>query len=133
MEAQNPVIEQVLVELRLGKKKTHWMWFIFPQLRILGHSELANYFGLDNLAEAINYLEHDILGPRLIQCVQTIMEHSSITATEIFGLVDEKKYRSCLTLFSVASTSATNSKVFNSALAMFFDNQPDQTTLDFIR
>ncbi len=129
VEAQEPVIETVLAELRAGQKRTHWMWFIFPQLCALGRSETAIFYGLENLAEAETYLTHPVLGPRLLECVESAMTGYPKTAHEIFGLPDDLKFRSCLTLFSKAEAAPP---VFGLGLGMFYDG-PDLVTLRLLR
>lgn len=125
VDAQEPVIETVLAELRLGRKQTHWMWFVFPQLRALGTSERATYYGLSDLAEAEAYLKHPVLGPRLINCTEAAMTARSKTAHEIFGSPDDLKFRSCLTLFSQVDAP---DGVLEEALRTFYDG-PDEGTL----
>ena len=102
VEAQLGVYETALAELRAGKKRTHWMWFILPQLRGLGLSEFAIYYGITGLAEARAYLDHPILGPRLRTCVQAVLPYRDVGMHEVFGSPDDMKFRSCLTLFERA-------------------------------
>ena len=125
VEAQDPVIETVLAELRDGRKRTHWMWFIFPQLRALGRSETAIFYGVEDLVEAEAYLADPVLGPRLLECVEAAMTGYPKSAHEIFGSPDDLKFRSCLTLFSEVEGAPS---VFGLASGMFYDG-PDLVTL----
>jgi uncharacterized protein (DUF1810 family) len=129
VDAQEPRIADALAELRAGRKRTHWMWFVFPQLRGLGHSQMAWHFGLQSRAEAAAYLAHPVLGPRLRECVELVLAVRGRTAHEIFGSPDDLKLRSCLTLF--AETEA-GSSVFDRALRQYFDGQPDHATLELL-
>ena len=122
---QDPVIGTVLAELRAGRKRTHWMWFIFPQLRALGRSERAKFFGLADMAEAEAYLAHPVLGPRLVECTLAAMTGHPRTAFEIFGSPDDLKFRSCMTLFSCVKDAPAE---FGRALDLFYDG-PDAATL----
>jgi len=127
VEAQEPVYAHVLAELRAGSKRSHWMWFIFPQIAGLGHSETARHFAISSREEAAAYLEHPILGPRLRKCclLATLVEGRS--ARQIFGTPDDLKFRSSLTLFAeVASDNA----IFKTALQKFFSGEPDALTLE---
>jgi uncharacterized protein (DUF1810 family) len=101
--AQDPVFDTVLNELRAGRKRTHWMWFVFPQLRGLGHSSKAEYYGISSLAEARAYLAQPVLGPRLDLCARTVLEIEAPSLNAIFGSPDDMKFRSCATLFALAS------------------------------
>ena len=127
--AQAPHIEAVEAELAAGRKRTHWMWFVFPQLRGLGHSQLAWHFGLPSAAQARDYLAHAILGPRLRECVDLILAVPDRSAHEIFGSPDDLKLRSCLTLFREIDDAEG---VFGRALDRFFDGQPDSRTLQLL-
>ena len=127
LQAQQPVYENVLRELRSGRKQSHWMWFIFPQLLGLGSSAKANWFGVPSLADAALYLEHPILGQRLIECTRLVNELSGATAEEILGSVDALKFRSAMTLFSRVPGA---SEVFEQALTKYFDGVPDTRTLE---
>ena len=127
--AQAGVWERALAELRAGEKTTHWMWFIFPQLRGLGHSERAHFFGIVSLDEAREYLAHPILGSRLRECTAAVMSHTGLTLTDIFGGIDAAKFRSCMTLFGRA---AEDPSLFQSAIDRHCDGQPDPMTLDLL-
>lgn len=126
VEAQRPLFDRVMDELRAGRKTSHWMWFVFPQLRGLGHSEMADRFAISTLDEAQAYLEHDLLGPRLEQCVRAVLEHRGMNAKQIFGSPDDLKFRSCLTLFMCAQTG---SALYQQALDQFYSGEPDRRTL----
>jgi uncharacterized protein (DUF1810 family) len=129
LDAQAPQVADVLGELRRGRKLSHWMWYFFPQLRGLGVSSTAQFYGIESLDEAIAYLDHDVLGPRLRECVALMNTHRNKTAEQILGVVDAMKFRSSLTLFAKASGDEA---VFIEALARYFDGQPDQRTLDLL-
>jgi uncharacterized protein (DUF1810 family) len=130
VDAQAPVFEQVCAELRAGRKQTHWMWFIFPQLTGLGSSEMARRFAIASLAEAEAYLDHPLLGERLRKCTALVDAIPGKSAYAIFGDPDEMKFRSSMTLFSAASGNATpDRQLFNRALHKYFDDEPDGATL----
>jgi uncharacterized protein (DUF1810 family) len=99
VDAQAPVYRQVVAELSRGRKQTHWMWFIFPQIAGLGFSAMAQRFAIDSRAEAVAYLEHELLGPRLVECTRLVMAASEKPVTDILGSPDDMKFRSCMTLF----------------------------------
>jgi uncharacterized protein (DUF1810 family) len=127
--AQDRVWQQVEAELAAGAKRSHWMWFVFPQIAGLGRSETARYFALGSAAEARAYLDHPVLGPRLRHGVALMLRHESLTAEAILGGVDAAKFRSCLTLFAAV---APEEPLFARALAAFYDG-PDQSTRDLLR
>jgi len=133
IDSQEPIFAAVLEELQAGNKRTHWMWFIFPQLRCLGHSETAKYYGINGLKEARSYLQHPVLGPRLIACIQPVLTHSGTAAVEIFGRIDAKKFQSCLTLFLEASDESKLKELLNSALMLFYKGHTCTATLKFLR
>jgi uncharacterized protein (DUF1810 family) len=124
--AQEPVIAQVLSELRDGQKRSHWMWFVFPQIRGLGQSPMAVRYSISSRAEAEAYLEHPVLGPRLKECTALVIAHKGRSVDEIFGYPDNLKFRSSMTLFDAVLPNS----VFHQALDLFFDGQPDAATLD---
>lgn len=126
VNAQGPVYEDVLLELRSGCKTGHWMWFIFPQLKGLGRSRTAQEFGIASRAEAGAYLAHPVLGPRLIECTRRVNQVEGRTIQEIFGFVDALKFRSCVTLFAQVAGDAA---VFEEALRKYSGGQPDPLTL----
>jgi uncharacterized protein (DUF1810 family) len=126
IEAQATTFETALAELRAGKKESHWMWFIFPQLAALGRSATARFYGIASLSEAQAYFEHQVLGPRLQLCVETLEPWARVrTAEEILGPVDAMKLRSCLTLFDRARPES----IFEQALVHLFAGERDQLTL----
>ena len=118
VDAQNPVFEQVLEELRRGRKESHWMWFVFPQLKGLGSSWMAAKFGVSSLDEAEAYLRHAILGPRLRQCTELVNAIEGRPIEQIFGYPDNLKFHSSMTLFSKASG---DNSAFVTALSKYFD------------
>lgn len=127
VEAQDPVWDDVLDELRAGRKTGHWMWFVFPQLRGLGTSAMAERFGLSGLDEAEAYLAHPVLGPRLREAVALVAAHRDEPPETIFGAVDAMKLRSCLTLFAAA---APGEPAFMALLRQVFGGCPDALTLE---
>lgn len=126
LDAQAPVIGQVRRELRAGRKTSHWMWFVFPQLRGLGQSAMATHYGLAGIEEARAYLAHPVLGARLRECVGLVHAAGGHSAAAILGAVDALKFRSCLTLFAAADPAEP---VFRDALARFFGGSPDPRTV----
>ncbi|WP_342588667.1 DUF1810 domain-containing protein [Rhizobium wuzhouense] len=129
--AQEPVFATVLAELRRGQKESHWMWFIFPQLRDLGRSETARHFGLAGVDEASMYLAHPILGPRLVQVTEAVLAIQDRSLYEIFGSPDDLKFRSCMTLFSLV-VEDQRAYPFSQALARFCEGEPDRLTLALV-
>jgi uncharacterized protein (DUF1810 family) len=129
LDAQEPVYDTVLAELRAGRKSSHWIWFIFPQIKGLGHSAMAQQFAIGSLEEAKAYLQHPILGPRLRACTQLVLDVNGRSAEEIFGYPDHLKFRSCMTLFL---TAATDNALFKATLLKYFDSQPDQMTMNVL-
>jgi uncharacterized protein (DUF1810 family) len=119
--------DRAVDELRLGRKRTHWMWFVFPQLTGLGRSSTAQRFAISGLAEARAYLAHPVLGARLIQCARIVSELSGSDAVAVFGAVDAEKLRSSMTLFGRADPAEP---AFESVLKHYFDGEVDDTTLD---
>ena len=129
LDAQERAYDTVLDELRAGRKSSHWIWFIFPQITGLGHSGMAQKFAIASLEEAKAYLQHPVLGPRLRECTQLALNMDGRSAEEIFPYPDNLKFRSCLTLFMAATTDNT---IFKAALLKYFDSKPDQLTLDLL-
>ena len=125
IEAQAGTYETALAELRAGRKHTHWMWFIFPQVKGLGSSSSSTFYGIGSLAEARAYLDHPVLGVRLVQCTAALLEHDGVSAAAIMGPVDALKLRSSLTLFSAISSAGS---VFHRGLELFFSGEPDERT-----
>lgn len=126
VDAQHPVYSRVLEELRAGRKTSHWMWFVFPQLQGLGHSETARRFAITGAAQAQAFLRHEVLGRRLEECVKTLLQHRDLSATQILGSPDDMKLRSCLTLFISVQPE---SDVYQQALEQFYAGEPDSRTL----
>lgn len=126
VDAQRPVFGRVMNELRSGRKTSHWMWFVFPQLKGLGRSEMATHFGIADRAEARAYTEHPLLGSRLVECVQTLLQHADSSALQILGSPDDLKLRSCLTLFNEVQPQVD---VYQRALDQFYGGKPDDRTL----
>ena len=126
IEAQNRDYDTALAEIRAGKKASHWMWYIFPQLKGLGRSSTSEYYGLSGIKEAQVYLSDPILKARLIEITDAVIAHKDKSAEEIFGGIDAKKLRSCMTLFSIA---APDIPVFEAVLEQFFHGVPDRNTL----
>ncbi len=129
VEAQNGVYEQVVAELRGGRKQTHWMWFVFPQVAGLGRSPTSRFYAIRGSAEAQAYLAHPILGPRLRECVTIVLNSDVRSAEAIFGQPDTMKFRSSLTLFAA---QAGEDSVFARALERFFNGQRDEMTLAYL-
>ncbi|MGV6873574.1 DUF1810 domain-containing protein [Pseudochelatococcus sp. B33] len=125
--AQEATFDTALAELRAGRKRTHWMWFIFPQLRGLGHSPMAQSYGIGSLDEARAYLAHPVLGPRLKLATHTVIETEGSSLHGIFGSPDDMKFRSCMTLFSIASGQADNP--FRQALDRWCESRQDERTV----
>ena len=134
LDAQRSCYARVLEELAAGQKTSHWMWFIFPQLRGLGMSSTARRFGLSGLEEARAYLAHPLLGTRLRECTRLVLAVEGRTAHEIFGSPDDLKLRSCLTLFAQAAepSPAADPRVFGEALARYYGGEPDPRTLELL-
>lgn len=130
VHAQKRDYEQALAELSAGRKRTHWIWYVLPQLRELGHSQLAREYGITGRSEAESYIAHPLLGPRLVECVRTILTHADRSAVEILGDTDAMKFRSCLTLFAEVAPSEP---AFSKALAVFYQSKPDDETLRLLR
>jgi uncharacterized protein (DUF1810 family) len=126
VDAQAPVFESVLAELRAGRKRTHWMWFIFPQIAGLGSSPMAQAYAISGRREAEAYLHQPLLGGRLRQCTQLVNEVANRTIDEIFGYPDNLKFRSSVTLFA---SVAPREDVFRAALDKYFAGQPDPATV----
>ncbi len=124
--AQNPVFDRVVDELAQGEKRSHWMWFVFPQLAGLGHSFMARRYALHSLAEARSYAAHPVLGARLRQCTRLVAEIQDRGVSEIFGCPDDLKLHSCMTLFALAMPEEP---LFEAVLRKFFQGRRDGQTL----
>jgi uncharacterized protein (DUF1810 family) len=129
VDAQSPVYKRVVAELRQGRKQSHWMWFIFPQLAGLGHSAMAQRFAIASIEEAAAYLAHGILGPRLRECTALVNAVEGRRITEILGSPDDLKFCSSMTLFGAVSGETE----FASAIAKFYGGKQDRRTLDLLQ
>ena len=125
VDAQSPIFDQVSSELRDGVKRSHWMWFIFPQIKDLGQSQLTRKFAISSREEAKAYLEHPILGLRLIECTELVNLIEDRTIEQIFGYPDDLKFRSCMTLFA----NVSDNQIFVDALRKYFNGESDPSTL----
>jgi uncharacterized protein (DUF1810 family) len=125
IEAQEQYYQLALAEVQAGRKRSHWIWFIFPQMRGLGHSYFAQLYGLRDRDEAVAYLNHEVLGPRLREITTALLSHHDYSAEEIFGDLDAMKVRSCMTLFDIVSPD----DIFAEVLNKFYDNQRCSLTL----
>jgi uncharacterized protein (DUF1810 family) len=127
VEAQEAVYEDVLAELRAGRKASHWMWFVFPQIEGLGHSAMAQHYAIRSREEAAAYLAHPVLGPRLRECTRLVNAAEGRTASQIFGYPDDLKFRSSMTLFAQATTGNAE---FAEAIRKYFGGEYDRATLE---
>jgi uncharacterized protein (DUF1810 family) len=127
--AQNGIYDDVCTELRAGHKSSHWMWFIFPQIKGLGMGSTSKWFAISSLGEAEAYLQHSILGPRLRECTQLVNLVEGLSIQEIFGSPDHLKFRSCMTLFSHATSE---NRVFLDALQKYSGGESDPATLGLL-
>ena len=130
VQAQDPVMAEVRRELADGRKRSHWMWFVFPQLRGLGRSATALRYGIGSLAEARAYLAHPVLGPRLVECTELVNRVEGRSAHQIFGSPDDLKFHSSMTLFAAAEPEAP---VFREALDKHFGGARDALTVEELR
>jgi len=128
--AQAPVFDRALAELQAGHKRSHWMWFIFPQLRGLGFSSTARLYGIASLAEARAYLAHPLLAPRLETCTRTVLAIENRSLHDIFGSPDDMKFGSCMTLFSLAAGDLES--LFRTALDRYCGGRQDERTLELL-
>ena len=133
VEAQRRVYDTVRAELRQGAKRSHWMWFIFPQIRGLGSSATAVHFAIGSREEAAAYLKHPVLGPRLLECTRLVLgvkgRTEKLTAEQIFGGIDSLKFRSSMTLFAEVTLKEA---VFREALEKYFDGEGDGLTMEIL-
>ena len=127
VDAQERTFEVALAEIRAGRKRSHWMWYVFPQIAGLGRSGMSQLYGIRDVAEAKAYLEHPVLGSRLIQCFEAALSVDGHTARRIFGSPDDLKFRSCASLFASVSPQGS---VFEQALHKYFAGVPDPRTLE---
>jgi uncharacterized protein (DUF1810 family) len=128
VEAQAGVYDQVCAELRAGRKRSHWMWFVFPQIRGLGSSPMAVKYAISGRDEARAYLDHPVLGPRLEECARLVVDVEGRTIEEIFGYPDDLKFHSSITLF--AEVEGPSERAFHEALRKYFGGKADKGTLD---
>ena len=128
VDAQDSVYANVRAELEAGRKRSHWMWFVFPQVAGLGFSAIAQRFAIGSRTEALAYLAHDILGPRLIECTGLVMNVTGSTIHDILGSPDDLKFHSSMTLFAAVSDNS----LFTDALARYFAGARDQATLEIL-
>jgi uncharacterized protein (DUF1810 family) len=128
VDAQDSVYANVRAELAAGRKRSHWMWFIFPQVAGLGFSAMAQRFAIGSRAEALAFLAHDVLGPRLIECTGLVMSVTGKTIHDILSSPDDLKFRSSMTLFGAVS----DNPLFTDAIAKYFAGAEDQATLDHL-
>lgn len=126
VEAQNPVYANVCAELRRGRKSSHWMWFVFPQMKGLGNSAMARKFAISSREEAVAYLRHAVLGPRLHECTKLVLTIEGRAIEEILGYPDDLKFRSSMTLFAHVSSDSAD---FTDALKKYYDGEEDSLTL----
>jgi uncharacterized protein (DUF1810 family) len=133
VNAQAQVYRQVVEELTDGCKRSHWMWFIFPQLSGLGHSAMAQRYAIQNIDQARRYLADPILGNRLRHDVRLMIHHKGKSALDILGSPDDFKFRSCLTLFGEAASDKSDKSLFAEALNQFYNAEPDPRTLELLR
>lgn len=129
LKAQDEVYTTVVNELRNGKKETHWMWFVFPQIDGLGNSEITKYYSIKNIDEAIQYLNNPILRDRLFECCELLLNINNKSINDILGFPDDLKLQSSATLFSTISPS---NSVFHKIIEKYFNNQFDKSTLDIL-
>lgn len=120
------IYERALAELQAGRKTSHWMWFVFPQIAGLGQSAMSRRYAIASLEEARAYLAHPVLGPRLVECSRALLEHDGVSAHEILGEIDAVKLRSSMTLFRRADPGQ---EVFAQVLERYFDGEEDEATL----
>ena len=130
VDAQEPLFDTALAELRAGRKRSHWMWFVFPQLRGLGSSHMATFYGLSSLDEACAYLRHPDLGPRLILCTRAVLAIEGRSLDAIFGSPDDMKFRSSMTVFAVAAGEGDDT--FRRALDRFCGGRMDERTMSLM-
>ena len=129
IEAQQTVYDRALAEIRSGRKQSHWMWFVFPQLDALGFSETSRRYAVKSLDEAAAYLAHPVLGPRLLECAEAVLGLDGRSAADIFGSPDDMKLRSSATLFAHLSPDGS---VFHRLLDKYFESLPDEATISLI-
>ena len=129
IEAQDKVYDRVLAELKSGRKRTHWMWFVFPQIEGLGHSSTTRYYSIKSREEARQYLDHPLLGKRLRECCESILALESLSVSRIFGYPDDLKLKSSMTLFARV---AEPQSVFSRVLEKYFQGARDERTIELL-
>ena len=129
LEAQAQNYEEALAELRAGRKRTHWSWYVLPQITGLGSSPMSVRYAISGAAEATAYIHHAVLGARRLQTVAAINAHKALSAADILGVVDAQKFHSCVTLFAQVSTEGSP---FHEALAKYFSDTPDRNTMHLL-
>jgi uncharacterized protein (DUF1810 family) len=129
VEAQDKVYDRVRLELRNGRKRTHWMWFVFPQIDGLGHSSTTKYYSIKSSEEARRYLAHPVLGERLKECAETILALEGVSVSRIFGYPDDLKLKSSMTLFAAVAEPGS---VFQQVLDKYFQGNRDERTLSLL-
>lgn len=130
LEAQQETYDTALREIREGKKQTHWMWFIFPQLKGLGFTDYNIFYGIENIQEAAQYFNHPVLGKRLTTITKAILKVENKTALEILGRPDERKLKSCMTLFGLLPETP---ECFRQVLEKYYNGEQDERTLQLIK
>ncbi len=128
--AQERVYDHVLAELKSGQKRSHWMWYIFPQIDGLGHSATTKHYSIKSVQEARQYLDHPVIGKRLLECAETVLAVEGRSVSQIFGYPDDLKLHSSMTLFA---SVAEPSSVFERVLDKYFQGQPDPATLQILK
>lgn len=129
VSAQASMMPQVLAELKVGEKRSHWIWFVFPQMKGLGQSSMSEFYGIGSLDEARAYWQHPVLGPRLEECARLVLAVAKQPIEQILGYPDDLKFRSSMTLFARA---VPENAVFNEALKKYFNGEPDHRTLELL-
>ena len=129
IQAQNELYDEIVRELKDGRKVTHWMWYVFPQIAGLGQSATARFYAIQDSSEAQRYLLHPILGERLLECTKIVLSLKNKSASEIFGDIDAMKFRSSMTLFM---SLAGRDSVYRRAIDKYFDGEPDQKTREIL-
>ena len=129
LSAQGQSMDGIIHELSQGQKVGHWMWYVFPQVKGLGRSSTSELYAIQSKDEAISYLNHPVLGPRLLECTKAVNAHENLTAKSIFGHPDYLKFRSCMTLFEKIAKS---NSPFSEALDRFFGGEPDKCTISLL-
>ena len=130
LKAQEYSYDQALQEIRAGRKRSHWMWYIFPQIQGLGFSSTAQYYAIQDLSEAKDYLAHPVLGARLKEISEALLELDGLSAHQIFGYPDDLKLCSCMTLFRMADLDCD---IFEKVLEKYYDGEPDNLTVRILR